>query len=446
MADGSAPDIPAQRRSPRIPRLAVLPRLAVVLDFGAATPMSVLASARGLADIIFLCDRDLPYVRALIAELREIATVCDITGLGGADLVDLVERLDLDGITTFSESRLNVTANLAQRRGLPYLSVAAARALTDKYVQRRILAEAGVQATRCRVVHDVADLGAALAEVGLPAILKPRSGAASAYTCRVDTAAEAAARLGDFLERLPAASVSAPAQRDFVVEEMLMGDPTVAGAGWGDYVSVESVTSHGVVRHVEITGKFPLADPLRETGYVVPCTLADPVREQVLALTEASILALKVQHGTTHIEVKLTPHGPRIIEVNGRLGGYVADIVSRARGIDLVRATLAVALGRAAEVPPATYRRYAFQYFITPPMSAAMLRRLDGVAELSAHRGIQLVETFKRVGERLDWRNGTLTYLGIVHGSAHDHEGVLDLVDLVDRTLQIEYEMAPVSI
>jgi biotin carboxylase len=352
-----------------------------------------------------------------------------------------VERLDLDGITTFSESRLNVTANLAQRRGLPYLSVAAARALTDKYVQRRALADAGVQATRCRVVHDVADLGAALAEVGLPAILKPRSGAASAYTCRVDTAAEAAARLGDFLVRLPAAT-----RGDFVVEEMLVGDPTVAGAGWGDYVSVESVTSHGVVRHVEITGKFPLADPLRETGYVVPCTLADHVREQVLALTEASIHALKVRHGTTHIEVKLTPHGPRIIELNGRLGGYVADIVSQARGIDLVRATLAVALGRAADVPPAIYRRYAFQYFITPPMPAAVLRRLDGVAELSAHRGIQLVETFKQVGERLDWRDGTLTYLGIVHGSAHDHEGVLGLVDLVDRTLQIEYEMAPVSL
>jgi hypothetical protein len=64
---------------------------------------------------------------------------------------------------------------------------------------------------------------------------------------------------------------------------------------------------------------------------------------------------------------------------------------------------------------------------------------------LSTHRGIQLVETFKQVGDPLNWRDGTLTYLGIVHGSAHDHEGVLDLVDLVDRTLQIDYEMAPSS-
>jgi biotin carboxylase len=415
-----------------------LPRLAVVLDFGAATPMSVLASARGLADIVFLCDRRLPYVRSTVEELREIATVCDITDLAGTDLADLVEHLNLDGITTFSESRLNLTAALADRRGLPYQSPGTARALTDKFAQRRILAEAGVQATRCRVVHDVADLGPALAEVGLPAILKPRSGAASAYTVRVDTVAEAAARLGDFLAHLPAA-----ARGDFVVEELLAGDPAVAGAGWGDYVSVESVTSSGVVRHVEITGKFPLAEPLRETGYVVPSTLAEPTRRQVLELTEAGLLALGVRHGVTHVEVKLTPRGPRIIEVNGRLGGYVADIVRRARGFDLVRAALAAALGSAADPPPAAYRRHAFQYFITPPMRAAVLRRFDGVAELAEHRGIQLVETFKRVGERLDWRDGTLAYLGIVHGSAHDHEGVARLVAQVRQTLRIEYELVP---
>jgi predicted ATP-grasp superfamily ATP-dependent carboligase len=414
------------------------PRLGVVLDFGAATPMSILASARGLADIVFLCDRDLPYVRALGDDMGAIATMCDITGLDATELLDRVEQLDLDGITTFSESQLNRTAALAHRCRLTYLSPPTARALTDKFIQREILAQAGVQATRCRVVHAVADLGPALAQVGLPAILKPRSGAASAFTCRVDTRGEAEERLGDFLDRMPT-----NARGDFVVEEVLLGDPSVAGVGWGDYVSVESVTSHGVVRHVEITGKFPLAEPLRETGYFVPSTLGTTVRRQVLDLTESTIRALDVRHGVTHIEVKLTPAGPRIIEVNGRLGGYVADIVNRARGYDLVRATLAAALGRADDVPPAIYRRHAFQYFITPPMQAVAVRGLAGVDELGGHRGIQLVEIFKRAGERLDWRNGTLAYLGIVHGSARDHSDIVRLVDLIERTLEIEYEIVP---
>jgi biotin carboxylase len=415
-----------------------LPRLAVVLDFGAASPMSILASARGLADVVFLCDRALPYVRSRADELAAIATVSDVTGRDQAGMLDAVERLDLDGITTFSESQLNRTAALAQGRGLAFLSPQAARAMTDKFLQRQLLAEAGVQATRCRVVRGVADLDTALAEVGLPAILKPRSGAASAYTCRVGSLAEATARLRDFLARMPA-----PSSAEFVVEEVLPGDPMVAGVGWGDYVSVESVTSYGVVRHVEITGKFPLAAPLRETGYFVPSTLDAAVRRQVLDLTEAGIHALDMRHGVTHVEVKLTPAGPRIIEVNGRLGGYVADIVRRARGFDLVRAALAVALGQAADIPTVVYRRHAFQYFITPPMSAVALGRLDGVDELGRQSGIHLVETFKQAGQTLDWRDGTLAYLGIVHGSARDHQGILRLVGLVRQTLKITYGAIP---
>jgi hypothetical protein len=34
-----------------------------------------------------------------------------------------------------------------------------------------------------------------------------------------------------------------------------------------------------------------------------------------------------------------------------------------------------------------------------------------------------------------------LTYLAIVYGSGRDHEGVARLVDLVNRTLRIDYEM-----
>jgi len=150
-----------------------------------------------------------------------------------------------------------------------------------------------------------------------------------------------------------------------------------------------------------------------------------------------------MRHGVTHVEVKLTPDGPRIIEINGRLGGYVADIVRRARGFDLVRAALTVALGQETDIPPATYRRHAFQYFLTPPMSAVALRRLDGVDELGRQSGIHLVEIFTRPGQRLDWRDGTLAYLGIVHGSARDHPGIMRLVELVHRTLQIDYEANP---
>lgn len=409
------------------------PRLAVVFDFGSATPMSILAAARGLAEIVFLCDRDLPHVRPLYDDLRALARVCDITGLTDEQILAHPDCAGLAGIVTFSESRINRTATLAARLGLPSLSVDTAAAVTDKYRQRRLFAEAGVQHTPCRVVRDPSELGPALADVGLPAVLKPRSGAASARTCTVHDVGEAHARWHEF--------AGGPAE--FVVEALLAGDPTVAGPGWGDYVSVESVISYGDIAHVEVTGKFPLAAPLRETGYVVPGTLDDSHRREVLTLTTAALTALGVRHGVTHTEVKLTPDGPRIIEVNGRLGGYVADLIRRARGFDLVRAALTVALGRTPARPSAALRRHAFQYFLTPPMTAVALRRLDGTDRLDDIPGIHLVELFARPGATLDWRRGTLAYLGIVHGSARDHQGVRRLVEEVGRALDIEYEEYP---
>ncbi|WP_433797575.1 ATP-grasp domain-containing protein [Actinoplanes sp. CA-252034] len=203
------------------------------------------------------------------------------------------------------------------------------------------------------------------------------------------------------------------------------------------------MTSHGEVRHVEVTGKFPLAPPLRETGYVVPSTLGDDCRDEVLALTGAALAALGVRHGITHTEVKLTPDGPRIIEVNGRLGGYVGDLVRRARGFDLVRAALTIALGRPCPPPAAGHRRHAFQYFLTPPMEAVELRRLDGVDDLGRVDGIRLVEVFAQPGAALDWRRGTLAYVGIVHGSARSHHEVRTLVGIIDQTLHQEYGYAP---
>jgi len=410
-----------------------LPRLAVVLDFGAASPMSILAAARGLAEIVFLCDRDLPAVRAVFDDLHGLAPVRDITGRSDDEIDAILGPDAVAGITTFSEGQLNRTAGLAHRRALTFLSPQTARTLTDKYLQRQTLARAHVQHTSCRIVRGVAGLDAALADVGLPAILKPRSGAASALTCRVDDRRQAQARLREFLS-----FEAAGPERDFVVEQLLTGDASIAGPEWGDYVSVESVTSHGEIRHIEITGKLPLAEPLRETGYVVPCTLDQDMRGEILALTSAALSALDVRHGATHVEIKLTPQGPRIIEVNGRVGGYVADLIRRARGFDLIRAALGAALGRAADVPQAGYRRHTFQYFLTPPMNALRLRRFDGTGELARVRGLNL-EILKNVGDAVDWRHGTLTYVGIVHGSGRDHHEVLRLIELINRTMRIEY-------
>ena len=416
--------------------MSTLPRLGVVLDFGAASPLGILASARGLCEVVFLYDGELPYPRAHAEELAALATVCDLAGCTTREAAGRVGQLGLAALVTFSETQLTRTAALARACGIGHsLSPDAAQAVTDKLLQRQLLAAAGVEVTRSRLVQESGDVEPALEHVGLPAVLKPRSGAASAFTCQVDSAGQAHQRLSEFQDRSPG-----PERAAFVLEELLVGEAAAAGKEWGDYVSIESVVQSGQVRHVEVTGKFPLAPPFRETGYVVPSTLAEQLADQVRALTTAAVLALGIHDGVTHTEIKLTPTGPRVIEVNGRLGGYVSELIRRARGFDLVRAALATALGQRVEIAEPRYRRHTFAYFLTPPMDRRRLSRLDGVDQLSALPGIHTVELTKQVGDPIDWHDGTLAYLGIVHGSAADHDDVLDLVATIERTLLIDYD------
>jgi biotin carboxylase len=82
----------------------------------------------------------------------------------------------------------------------------------------------------------------------------------------------------------------------------------------------------------------------------VPAAVDDASRDLVLDLATAATKALSVRTGFLDTEIKLTPSGPRVIEVNGRLGGGLPDLLQQAAGFDLLRWTLRAALGEPVTV------------------------------------------------------------------------------------------------
>ncbi|MER0481681.1 ATP-grasp domain-containing protein [Streptomyces sp. Edi2] len=408
---------------------SALPALLVVHDRGSAGPLRILSAARGLCRVIFLSEAENPASAAELAQVAGHAEVVDITGLGEAEVCRLAGRLDPAGVLTFSEYRLRLTAAVAAHCGVPFHSRATAEALTDKYVQRRALGEAGVQRTGCVPLRHPDEAAAALARVGAPAVLKPRHSAGSVDTCLVTSADECRARLAEFAEG---------GNRDFVLEEFLPGDPARTGPGWADYVSVESLVVDGEPQTAAINGKPPLVPPFRETGHVLPAPVPPALAAEIVRLEQAAVRALGIRHGITHTEVKLTPDGPRIIEVNGRLGGFVAEIVQRRTGYDMVAAALRLALGLPVTSPdPARLYgdRVTFQYLLVPPVGP--LRPgppalLDDLGELP---GVDLVDVSPPAHWHTDWRRGTTGAIGTVYGSAADHTELRALLDRLRERL-----------
>ncbi|AKJ10260.1 hypothetical protein ABB07_09605 [Streptomyces incarnatus] len=398
--------------------------IVVVYDQGAASPREIIGRL-GASEPVVVALADSEHARQVRPLLEEnCAGLVDLAD-GTDAAVDELRRLGAKGIVTFSECMLADTARLALRLRLPFNSPETTRALTDKAIQRRRLSQAGVDAVRHAVVTTERDWPRALARVGLPAVLKPVRGEGSRNTVRVTDAAQGAAAVREFLRSEPA----------LVVEEFLEG---ADWAPFGDYVSVESAVTPERMSHFAVTGKLPLAPPFRESGQFWPSPLTPEQEAGVTGLADRALRALGVTHGLVHTEIKLTPAGPRLIEVNGRLGGDQTELALRSTGLDLVALAGDLALGRGVPPEPVRPQRVHFQYYTPGPTSGGLLERVDGAAAVRALPGITAYHSRVRPGTRLAEGTATLL-LDMLCGSAADHREMTALLEQATALLAYEF-------
>lgn len=400
------------------------PKVAVVYDLGSAGPADVLRAARGLCSPLFVYDRADEHPAEVSGLLADLGETLDTTGWDVRRTAAELRRRGAAGIVTFAEYQLRRTAELAEALGLPYQDRETAERLTDKAAQRAAFAKAGVDATRIARVDTPEGFDTALTTVGLPAVLKPSVGGSSRNTYLVSSPGEG--------RELAARLLAGPEDR-LVLEEFLHGEPLGA---WGDYVSVESLTSGGVTTPLAVTGKFPLATGFRETGMFVPADLPADLRAETEDLTRRALAALGVRHGLTHTEIKLTAAGPRLIEVNGRLGGHVADLIRRAGGPDLVRLALRTALGSETVPDRPSWDRVSFQHFVLAPDGTRVVRRISGTDAVRALPGVSKVDLADLPRVLPAVATGASSRVGTVYGAVADHAQLRFLSQLVGETLR----------
>lgn len=326
-------------------------------DRGAANVSEIAASLTKVAPLVFVTRHGSEHAEPLLPLLRDMGEVVTFRHAPG-EVAGRLKAIGPGGITTFSEAMLNDTAELAAGLGLPFHSRETVRLLTDKFLQRRRLNESGTAGVAGSLLTRPQDWPDAVRRVGLPAVVKPARGEGSRNTYRVDDPTEGLGLVTGLLNTESA----------LVLEQFLEGRPS---APYGDYVSVESVTSRGVVSHIAVTGKFPLLPPFRETGQFWPAALPEVEQRRLRDLASEAIASLGITTGITHTEIKLTGSGPRVIEVNGRLGGYINELSLRAAGLDLVELAGRVALGESVAPPPVTHDRVVFQYSNPAPPTPA---------------------------------------------------------------------------
>jgi biotin carboxylase len=394
--------------------MAERPVLAVAYGPRSVPVLQLVEAAAGRCELVWLIDDRLPEMDDMARLLRRFGAVLPVGGRAHAGMVTL--------------------AHLAARLDLPFYTPETATALVDKIHQRERLAAGGLCVPRYWDVPLDVDLAARLAEIdaahGWPVVLKPRSESGSHHTflaADVGQAAEMLVGLGD-------------ARRDMVAEEYLVGDERLSSSPFADYLSVETIVSGGVMSHVALTGRFPPAALFRETGFFIPAVVEPDLVPAVLDETERAAAALGVENGCLHTELKLTESGPRIIEVNGRLGGGIPEMAGRAAGLDLFGMSVDLALGKKVVVDgPVPCQRVGYRFFLQPPPDPATVTTIDGIDKLADHPWIDGISIHRGPGAHVDGRDGSRTFVLAVVGSAPDHESVIEVERLLRDTIHVTY-------
>ncbi len=410
-----------------------LPIVAVMYGTGSAGPVRILQAAQDLCEIVFVCDTANPGVLPLLGGLKRRSRVVDISGKNAIEAARHLTAEAVSGVVTFSDYCIMQVAAIAQQLRLPYHAVSTAALLTDKNAQRRAFRSQGVDNTPNYVAASAKCVLEAAAQIGCPVVIKPLQGAGSRNTYMLTNADE----LPRWLDEL---FVDAESNNSgpYVVEKYLEGDPQVAGDGLGDYVSVESAIFEQTILTLGVTGKLPLCAPFRESGMFVPSSLTPEMEREVVKLAEVAIRALGITTGITHTEIKLTLDGPRIIEVNGRAGGHVVDLLSRSGRVDLIRAALQIALGKTPEFSPFPAKGIFFEWFLIPRVDASEVTSIEGAVETRLIPGVEAVETGSPLPQKVDSRIGNQR-LGSVHGKAPDMASFMSICQQVEKTLIANY-------
>jgi carnosine synthase len=313
-----------------------------------------------------------------------------------------IEKLDayikehgaFDGIITFWEDEVPITAALAEHLRLPYHSVAAVTAARSKGNTRQAMKDAGLPTPDFHVLESRADLEAALKTVSYPMILKPAYGIEAMSVIKVHDKAEARAAYEKIYKEIDPKNDPIYNQgRQIVFEEYFDGDE----------VDVDILLQNGAVVFNSITDNWATVEPyFIPKGSTLPSRMPRDKQQEMIELSIESAKALGFTDGVLHIEGKYTSRGPRLLEVNARMGGlWVRDWVKTVWGVDMAEEQLFLAAGVpiAPRKSPEPLKHLAGEFFL--PSASGIFEGIEEQEALKLLPGFYRLLLFKELGQQV---------------------------------------------
>jgi len=386
----------------------------LVLGAGPAQ-LGLLAAARERGLFVIALDRDPAAPGFQYADRRAIISTEDEPGIERLAATERVDGLIAPG----TDWPVPIAARVAERLRLPHpLSPEAAALTVSKIRQRERFAERG------------------LPQPGWQVVSEPEANVAVPVPCVVkapDRQGQRALTLVPSTDDLPVAIAHALAESRSglaVVEEIVEGPEVQVGAfSIGRRFFPLTVTDR-------LTADLPAFGVA--LAHVWPSEAAG---DEAFRVADAVAAAVGITDGPTHLELRIGPGGPQVMEEAGRLGGgHNAELCREAVGVDLNALALSAALGEPvdeSELRPAPQVGGACIRFLVPP-EEGVLRGVTGVEEARAVEGVRELWIYREPGHAFGPFRMGADRAGAVLVTGESREQALARADEAARLIRFE--------
>ncbi|MHC0429357.1 ATP-grasp domain-containing protein [Streptomyces sp. O3] len=298
-----------------------------------------------------------------------------------AETIRAISAYDPVAVVPGGEFGVEFADILSEAMGLPSNGTALSTARRDKYTMIETVKAAGVRGAEQLLITDEAELRAWHERLGRRAVVKPvrSAGGDGIHFCDTPESSVAAYRALTGSENFFSQS-----NEGVVAQEYLVG---------GEYV-VNTVSRDGRHHITDIwkTTRLTANGVLDLCDSVHLLARRSPEGEQLGAYATRVLDALGIQHGPGHLEIKLTPDGPCLVEIGARIaGGEIPHYAHLGTGESQIDWTV-----DAYVAPERFHQRCDTDYTIREHfVSVAMISPYDGT--LKSYRHLDVIEGLESV-------------------------------------------------
>lgn len=302
-----------------------------------------------------------------------------------------------DGIMTLAtDMPMRSVAYATSKLGLVGITYETAVKATDKGEMIKAFEKKGVEHPWYFILPEIGALKEIENRITYPCISKPVDNAGSRGVMLIHSHEE--------LKEAVIYSSSNGRQGGVIIEEYLRGFE----------VSVEIMVVAGKSHVLQITDKLTTGAPhFVEMGHSQPSSLEKDSVKAIRDLAKRAVRAVGIENGPAHVEIMLTENGPKMIELGARMGGdnITTHLVPLSTGIDMVKATIQVALGEKPDIEPKFEKGAAIRYF---KEQYGVISNIEGISNAKRMEGVKQVTLVKGIGDSSTEIGSSVDRIGFV--------------------------------